>query len=124
MSKESQKSSESVSDRDNDEIDLLALLWVLLRGWKMIVIFALLGLTIGVLYSRYVNPTFQADALLQLDDQDQGISALGSNISELVAPQVSKADTEAELIRSRMILEPVDRCKSSLIILMIYQLVL
>ncbi|MGP9513678.1 Wzz/FepE/Etk N-terminal domain-containing protein, partial [Psychrobacter sp. AOP5-GZ1-6] len=107
MSKESQKSSESVSDRDNDEIDLLALLWVLLRGWKMIVIFALLGLTIGVLYSRYVNPTFQADALLQLDDQDQGISALGSNISELVAPQVSKADTEAELIRSRMILEPV-----------------
>ena len=107
MMKESQKSSQSVSDRDNDEIDLLALLWVLLRGWKMIIIFALLGLAIGVLYSRYVNPTFKADALLQLDEKDQGISALGANISELVAPEVSKADTESELIRSRMILEPV-----------------
>jgi len=107
MIKEPQKSSQPVSDRDNDEIDLLALLWVLLRGWKMIIIFALLGLAIGVLYSRYVNPTFKADALLQLDEKDQGLSALGANISELVAPEVSKADTEAELIRSRMILEPV-----------------
>ena len=107
MMKESQKSSQSVSDRDNDEIDLLALLWVLLRGWKMIIIFALLGLAIGVLYSRYVNPTFKADALLQLDEKDQGISALGANISELIAPEVSKAQTESELIRSRMILEPV-----------------
>ena len=107
MMKESQKSSQSVSDRDNDEIDLLALLWVLLRGWKMIIIFALLGLAIGVLYSRYVNPTFKADALLQLDEKDQGISALGANISDLIAPEVSKAQTESELIRSRMILEPV-----------------
>ena len=107
MMKESQKSSQPVSDRDNDEIDLLALLWVLLRGWKMIIIFALLGLALGVLYSRYVNPTFKADALLQLDEKDQGISALGANISELIAPEVSKAQTESELIRSRMILEPV-----------------
>ena len=92
---------------DDDEIDLLALLSVLLRGWKIILAFALAGLLLGVLYSRYVNPTYKADALLQLDEKSLGLSALGANISDLVAPEVSLAQTERELIKSRMVLQPV-----------------
>lgn len=101
--------SKSVSnaDTDNDEIDLLALLLVLLRGWKIVLLFALLGLAIGVLYSRYLNPTFKSDALIQIDEKSQGISALGANISELVSADVSPVQTEAELIKSRMVLQPV-----------------
>lgn len=95
------------SNADKDEIDLLELLLVLLRGWKTIVLFALLGLAIGILYSRYVNPTFKSDALIQIDEKSQGISALGANISELVSADVSPAQTEAELIKSRMVLQPV-----------------
>ncbi|MFC6204948.1 polysaccharide biosynthesis tyrosine autokinase [Psychrobacter urativorans] len=109
MTTDSQKITNSSSSNagDSDDIDLLALFWVILRGWKIILLLAVLGLIIGVLYSRYVNPTFKSDALVQIEENSSGISALGSDISDLVAPQSSKAQTEAELIRSRMILEPV-----------------
>ena len=107
MNTDSKNLSNSASKEDNDEIDLMALLFAILRGWKTIVFFAVLGLLIGILYSRYVNPTYRSDALIQIDEQSKGISALGSDISELIGSEESKAQTEAELIRSRMILEPV-----------------
>ena len=107
MNTDSKNVSNSASKEDNDEIDLMALLFAILRGWKTIVFFAVLGLIIGILYSRYVNPTFQSDALIQIEEQSKGISALGSDISDLVGSEASKAQTETELIRSRMILEPV-----------------
>ena len=109
MITDSQKMPNSANNNagDSDDIDLLALLWVILRGWKIILFLAILGLIIGVLYGRYVNPTFKSDALIQLEENSSGIAALGSDISDLIAPQSSKAQTEAELIRSRMILEPV-----------------
>ncbi|MGE6246219.1 polysaccharide biosynthesis tyrosine autokinase [Psychrobacter proteolyticus] len=107
MNTDSKNLSKPASEESNDEIDLMALMLALLRGWKTIVLFALLGLAIGVLYSRYVNPTFRSDALIQIDDKSSGISALGGDISELVGSEDSKAQAEAELIRSRMIIEPV-----------------
>lgn len=107
MNTDSKNVSSSASKDDNDEIDLMALLFAILRGWKTIVFFAVLGLIIGILYSRYVNPTYKSDALIQVEEKSQGLAALGSDISELVGSEVSKAQTETELIRSRMILEPV-----------------
>lgn len=95
------------NNKDNSDIDLMALMLVLLRGWKTVLFFALLGLAIGILYSRYVNPTFKADALLQIEENSQGLSALGQDITSLVGSTSSTADTEAELIKSRMILKPV-----------------
>ncbi len=92
---------------DKDDIDVLALLFVVLRGWKTILFFALIALLIGVLYGRYINPTFKSDALIQIEENSQGVSALGNLASELITPQASKAQTESQLIRSRMILEPV-----------------
>lgn len=103
----SKSHAKSHGETDDDEIDLMALLLVLLRGWKVVVFFAVLGLIIGILYSRYVNPTFKSDALIQIEEESQGLAALGSDISELVGSEKSKAEAEAELIRSRMILEPV-----------------
>jgi len=111
MNTDSQKiskpSNDNTSHSDNDEIDLMALLLALLRGWKTILFFILLGLIIGILYSRYVNPTYRSDALIQIDEKSSGVPALGENISDLLGSENSKAQTEAELIRSRMILEPV-----------------
>lgn len=101
------KQSFETTKNDNDAIDLLALLFLIMRGWKIIIFFALLGLLIGVLYSRYVNPTFKADALIQIDENSQGVSALGTSISELIGSETSGAQTEAELIKSRMVLKPV-----------------
>ncbi|WP_105244992.1 GNVR domain-containing protein [Psychrobacter sp. Marseille-P5312] len=107
MNTDSRNLSKPSSRQEDDDIDLMALLFAILRGWKVIVFFAVLGLIIGILYSRYVNPTFQSDALIQIEESSQGIAALGSDISELIGSEASKAQTEAELIRSRMILEPV-----------------
>uniref|UniRef100_A5WC15 Non-specific protein-tyrosine kinase n=1 Tax=Psychrobacter sp. (strain PRwf-1) TaxID=349106 RepID=A5WC15_PSYWF len=93
--------------KDDNEIDLMALLLALLRGWKTILATALLGLLLGVTYSRYVQPTYQTDALLQIDNKSKSIAALGANISELVGEESTPAETERELIKSRMVLQPV-----------------
>lgn len=106
MNSDSKNVSNAAQEND-DEIDLMALLFAILRGWKTIVFFAVLGLTIGILYSRYVNPTFKSDALIQIEENSKGVAALGADISELIGSETSKAQAEAELIRSRMILEPV-----------------
>lgn len=107
MTIDSQNSAKTAVEKEDDEIDLMALLLALLRGWKTILFFAILGLLIGILYSRYVNPTYKSEALIQIDEKSSGISALGGDISELIGAEDSKAQTEAELIRSRMVLEPV-----------------
>lgn len=107
MSQTVPKPSTNDATQHDDEIDLIALLLTLLRGWKTILACAFLGLVLGVTYSRYVQPTYQSDALLQIDKESKGISALGSNISELVGTESSPAETERELILSRMVLAPV-----------------
>ena len=107
MITDSKNISNATAKKDNDEIDLMALLFAILRGWKTIVFFAGVGLLVGILYSRYVNPTFKSDALIQIDKKSQNISALGSNISALVSAENSTAQTETELIKSRMVLKPV-----------------
>ena len=95
------------SAKTNNDVDLLALIFSILRGWKTILFLALLGLLIGVLYSRYETTIFKSDALIQIESSSGGISALGSNISDLVASESNLAQTEAELIKSRMVLTPV-----------------
>lgn len=107
MSQTVPKPSTQDTTHKDDEIDLIALLLTLLRGWKTILACALLGLALGVTYSRYVQPTYQTDALIQIDEKSQGIAALGANISELVGESKSQAETERELIKSRMVLGPV-----------------
>lgn len=107
MTIDSKNSAKTAVEKEDDEIDLMALLLALLRGWKTILFFAILGLLIGILYSRYVNPTYKSEALIQIDEKSSGISELGGDISELIGAEDSKAQTEAELIRSRMVLEPV-----------------
>ncbi len=107
MNTESKNLPKPIDQKEDNEIDLLALLWTILKGWKTILLLALLGLAIGVLYGRYVNPTFQSDALIQIDEKSSGISALGADISDLISSDASPAQTEAELIKSRMVLEPV-----------------
>lgn len=107
MSKTAPNTSVNDAKQAQDEIDLIVLLLTLLRGWKTILACALLGLALGVTYSRYLQPTYRTDALLQIDEKSTGIAALGSDISDLVGDSKSQAETERELINSRMVLLPV-----------------
>lgn len=109
MNTDSNNLSNSASKNDNDEIDLMALLFVLLRGWKVVLFFTLLGLVIGVLYSRLLNPVFESQALIEVrEKQPKGLSGLDvGNITDLISPGGSSIQKEADLINSRMILGPV-----------------
>ena len=107
MSKIAPKTPVNNATQKDDEIDLIALLLTLLRGWKTILACALLGLALGFTYSRYLPPIYQSDAMLQIDEPSRGIAALGENISSLVGKDKSAAETERELIKSRMVLKPV-----------------
>lgn len=107
MSQTDLNNSKSSISQDNEQIDLMALLLTIFKGWKTILAMALLGLLLGVTYSRYEQPTYKTDALVQIDSASKSISALGANISELVGTESTPADTERELIKSRMVLQPV-----------------
>lgn len=87
--------------------NILALLFSILRSWKTILFFGLLGLIIGVLYSRYETTIYQSSALIHIEASSKGVSALGSGISELIPSDGSAAQTEAQLIQSRMVIKPV-----------------
>ncbi len=94
--------------KDSDDIDLLAIMFSVLSGWKTILFFAALGLLVGLLYSRYENTTYSSDALIQIESSSGGgLSSLGTEFSNLVTSEASLAQTEAELIKSRMVLKPV-----------------
>jgi len=107
MSKTVPNTSVNDTAQNDDQINLTALLLALFRGWKTILACTLFGLALGITYSRYEQPTYQTDALLQIDAKSKGVSALGANISELVGTESTPADTERELINSRMVLTPV-----------------
>ena len=104
MDNHSKDLSRHDTDKDNN---LLGLLLVLLRGWKIIALFAILGLIIGLLYVRYENPSFKSDALIQIDETSQNLSGLGSDVAKLLPPDDSSVQAQIKLIRSRMVLEPV-----------------
>ncbi len=88
--KETQKkaapSSQAAAMR-NDTIDLVELAYVLLRRWKMLVLFTVVGaLLAGVYHQFLVKPTYQADASIFITNTDSVIT-----ISDM---QLSSALTE------------------------------
>lgn len=87
---------------DDDEIDLFQLLLTIWKGKIIVVGFAVLALMVGAFYVASTPPTYQADALLQLEERS-GQLALPSAMQDLVdnSPQ---SVTEMEVLRSRMIL--------------------
>jgi tyrosine-protein kinase Etk/Wzc len=107
MNTDSNNLSKPASENQGDDIDVLAMMLSVLRGWKTILFFTAIGLLVGLLYSRYENTTYSSDALIQIESSGGGVSSLGSNFSDLVASEASLAETEAELIKSRMVLRPV-----------------
>ncbi|WP_406667123.1 polysaccharide biosynthesis tyrosine autokinase [Gallaecimonas sp. GXIMD1310] len=87
---------------EDDEIDLARLWAVIMEGkWLIAAVtgaFALVGVAIAVLST----PIYRADALLQVEQKDSGMSSLLEMTS--MFPQDSSADAEVQIIKSRMVL--------------------
>lgn len=92
---------------NDDEIDLRALIAVLLNHWKLILSMLLLGLLGGMYYAQSATPIYKTNSLIQVDKKSSGVSALGADVADLLNAQDGSAQTEIEIINSRMILWPV-----------------
>ncbi|WP_272540030.1 polysaccharide biosynthesis tyrosine autokinase [Providencia sp. PROV191] len=88
----------------SDEIDLLALFKVLKSSYLKIGFFTLFFIVIGAAYSFLATPIYQANATLQYDKMSQ-VSLL-DQMSDVMpfANSNSQADSEIEVIKSRMVL--------------------
>lgn len=86
---------------DDDEIDLSQLLSTLLFHKYRIGAAIVAGAVLGGLYAFSATPIYRADGLLEISSHKNQI--LGE-LTEVFSTQQSPADTEAELIRSRLVL--------------------
>lgn len=91
-----------LSQHGNDEIELGALALALWKGKWWIAVATAIGIASGVLVIANTNPTFQADALLQLEEKASAL-ALPSNLSVMVDND-PRSVTEIEILRSRLVL--------------------
>lgn len=89
----------------DDEIDLGQLLGVLWAGRYRIVLSMILAGALGVFFIANTAPTYQADALLQLEERS-GRMALPAGMRDLIDND-PRTITEIEIIRSRMVLGQV-----------------
>jgi tyrosine-protein kinase Etk/Wzc len=87
---------------DDDEIDLGQLVVTLWKGKILIALTTAIGVAVGAFVIANTNPTFQADALLQLEEKT-GALALPSSLSAMVDND-PRSVTEIEILRSRMVL--------------------
>lgn len=90
---------------DDDEIDLGQLLVTLWQGKFRIAAVTILALFLGGFHILVTPPTYQADALLQLEERS-GRMALPAAMRDLVDND-PRSMTEMEIIRSRMVLGQV-----------------
>ena len=87
---------------DDDEIDFGQLVVTLWKGKVLIALTTALGIAAGAFVIANTNPTFQADALLQLEEKT-GALALPSSLTAMVDND-PRSVTEIEILRSRMVL--------------------
>ncbi|MFN4100818.1 MAG: Wzz/FepE/Etk N-terminal domain-containing protein, partial [Pararhodobacter sp.] len=88
---------------EGDEINLGQLILTLWKGKVWIVLCMVLGLAAAMFVYASTPPTYQADALLQLEENSNALS-LPDSLSGLVDGGDPRSVTEIEILRSRMVL--------------------
>jgi len=100
---------------DDQEIDLTDLLNVLIQGWKWIVAIFVVVVGLGVSYAVLTPPIYEADVLIQVEDQGAagGLAGL-SMLSETLGVQQSIVADELGILRSReVLLKAIDATKAN-----------
>lgn len=100
---------------DEEEIDLAEYLGVLLAYKWLIALVAFIGALLGGGYAFIATPIYQANALIQVEDQQaSGLSAL-EGVASLFEGE-SATEAEIELLRSRMVIrEAVDQLSLNIV---------
>ncbi|WP_415423479.1 tyrosine-protein kinase Wzc [Serratia marcescens] len=91
----------STASKENEDVDLGRLVGTLIdHRWLIIGITSLFAV-IGIIYTLFATPIYQADATVQVE-QNEG-NSLVNNISQMLPNSQPASSTEIELINSRMI---------------------
>jgi tyrosine-protein kinase Etk/Wzc len=88
---------------ESDELSLQDLLSILWDGKWLLMLVALAALAIGIFYTWIATPIYKVDALVQIEEESSGSSALFSDLGDLLET-ASPADAEIEIIKSRLTL--------------------
>ncbi|TXE64161.1 tyrosine-protein kinase Wzc [Serratia nematodiphila] len=91
----------SSASKENEEVDLGRLIGTLIDHRWLIIGITVLFAVIGIVYSLFATPIYQADATVQVE-QNEG-NSLVNNISQMLPNSQPASSTEIELITSRMI---------------------
>ncbi len=104
-----QNLANKATTNNSDEIDLGKLFGILIDSRWSIIVTTLLFTIAGIAYALLATPIYKADALIQVEQKNTGMPALGGDMAELFSSE-STATTEIEIIKSRMVLgETVDK---------------
>ena len=90
-------------ENSEDTIDLKELFFSILSHWKLILLCIFLSLVCALLYLRVTPNTYSVDALVQVEDSKGASAALLGDLSNVIE-QKSPAQTEIEILKSRLIL--------------------
>ena len=91
-----------------DTIDLKELFFSLIAQWKLIALCIILSLVAALLYLRTTPDTYAVDALVQVEESKGASAALLGDLSSMV-DQKQPAQTEIEILKSRLVLGTVIR---------------
>ena len=90
-------------DTDQDEIDLGALAIILWQGKGWIFLSCTVGLALGAAWLMNTPPTYQANALIQIEDKAPSL-ALPEGLADLMGSARGASNAELELLHSRLTL--------------------
>ena len=88
------------SKQEDDEIDLLELIYTILHGKWLILFFTLLSTFLAFIYAFGQPPVYRADAVLQVESKKAAIPGL-NDLTGLGGETDATVGTEIELIKSR-----------------------
>jgi len=92
---------------EDDEIDLMALAGALLAGWKWIALAFVVAVILGAFIALRKPVIYQATGLLQLEQSQNGLSALPESMQTLLGSDgggKSQAETQIAIMSSRLVL--------------------
>ena len=100
----------------SDEIDIGQLVGLLVDRWVLIALTTALAAFTGIFYAFSVTPVFQADALVQVEEEKQGLDVAAMLGGDL-ATGGSTTKAEVEIIQSRMVLgDAVSRTATDVVV--------
>ena len=100
----------------SDEIDIGKLVGLLLDRWGLILATTVLAFAVGIFYSFSAAPVFQADALVQIEEEQTGLD-VSAMLGGDLGTSGSTTNAEIEIIQSRMVLgDAIERTAGDIVV--------